>query len=108
MHKNWMSEAMIWVASALAAGAYPTGLRAQLVRDGNAASTQTTSSSQTAKPAPAPPSGKRRLSQEIQLTGDQLWTETGVTLQPGEHVVATATGTMHYADAADDASPSGL
>ena len=108
MHKNWMSEAMIWVASALAAGAYPADLRAQLVRDGNAASAPTTSSSQTPKPAPAPPSGKRRLSQEIQLTGDQLWAETGITVQPGEHVVATATGKMRYADAADDASPSVL
>jgi hypothetical protein len=108
MYKNWMRAAMIWVASALAAGACSSCLRAQLLRDGNAVQAQPTSSSQTATPAPTPPTGKRRLSQEIQLTGDQLWTETGITVQPGEHVVATATGKMHYADAADDASPAGL
>jgi hypothetical protein len=107
MHKNWMREVVILVASALAAGAYPSSLRAQLER-GNAAQAPAASSSQTATPASTPPSGKRRLSQEVQLTGDQLWTETGITVQPGEHVVATATGKMHYADSATDAGPEGL
>jgi LssY C-terminus len=107
MHKSWMRESLIWVASALAAGTCPACLRAQLVRSDNAAA-QSPSSSQTAAPAPTTPTGKRRLSQEIQLTGDQLWTETGITLQPGEHVVATVTGKMHYADSATDAGPEGL
>jgi hypothetical protein len=107
MHKSWMRESLIWVASALAAGACPACLRAQLVRSDTAAA-QSPSSSQTATPAPTTPTGKRRLSQEIQLSGDQLWTETGITVQPGEHVVATATGKMHYADSATDAGPEGL
>jgi LssY C-terminus len=107
MHKSWMRESLIWVASAMAAGTCPACLRAQLVRSDSAAA-QSPSSSQTATPAPTTPTGKRRLSQEIQLTGDQLWTETGITVQPGEHVVATATGKMHYADSAADAGPEGL
>jgi hypothetical protein len=99
---------MIWVASALSAGIFPGHLEAQLVRSDSAPQAQSATSSQTAAPAQTPPTGKRRLSQEIQLTGDQLWTETGITVQPGEHVVATATGKMHYADSPADAGPEGL
>ena len=99
---------MIWVASALSAGICPGCLMAQLVRSDSAPQAQSTTSSQTTSPAQTPPSGKRRLSQEVQLTGDQLWTETGITVQPGEHVVATATGEMHYADSPTDAGPEGL
>ena len=108
MHKNWMSRPVLWVASVLAAGVSPSCLHAQLHRQDTAPQAQPPASQQTAAPAQTPPAGKRRLSQEIQVTGDQLWAETGITLQPGEHVVATVTGKMHYADAADDAGPAGL
>jgi LssY-like putative type I secretion system component LssY len=103
-----MRQSVIWVASALSAGIFPGHLEAQLVRSDSAPQAQSATSSQTAAPAQTPPSGKRRLSQEIQVTGDQLWTETGITVQPGEHVVATATGKMHYADSPTDAGPEGL
>jgi hypothetical protein len=103
-----MRQSVIWVASALSAGIFPGHLEAQLVRSDSAPQAQSTTSSQTAAPAQTPPTGKRRLSQEIQLTGDQLWTETGITVQPGERVVATATGKMHYADSPTDAGPEGL
>jgi LssY C-terminus len=103
-----MRPSVFWVASALSAGISPGHLEAQLVRSDSAPQAQSTTSSQTAAPAQTPPTGKRRLSQEIQLTGDQLWTETGITIQPGEHVVATATGKMHYADSPTDAGPEGL
>jgi LssY C-terminus len=108
MHKNWMREAVVWVASGLATAACPSGGDAQLLRSDSAPQAQSSGSQQTAAPAATPPAGKRRLSQEVQLTGDQLWTETGITVQPGEHVVATVTGKVHYADAADDAGPAGL
>lgn len=52
--------------------------------------------------------GKMRVSQEVQLTGDQSWVDTGIDVQPGEHVVFTATGNMRYADAKDDNGPDGL
>jgi hypothetical protein len=108
MHENWMREAVIWVASALAAATCPSCVDAQLLRSDSAPQVQSSGSQQTAAPAAMPPAGKRRFSQEVQLTGDQLWTETGITVQPGEHVVATVTGKVHYADAADDAGPAGL
>ena len=40
--------------------------------------------------------------------GDSLWTDTGIDLQPGEHVVITAKGTVRYADAKSDNGPDGL
>jgi hypothetical protein len=108
MRNSWMREVVIWVASALAAGTCPARLKAQLIRGDSAPPPQSTAASRTATPAQTPPTGKRRLLQEIQITGDQLWTDTGITVQPGEHVVASVTGTMHYADAPDDAGPAGL
>src|SRR5271167_174642 len=54
------------------------------------------------------PSGKLRLSQEIQLTGDSSWADTGIDVQPGEHVVATATGSLRYADQQSDTTPAGI
>jgi hypothetical protein len=108
MHKTWMRQAVIWVASALAAGTCPAGLKAQLVRDDAAGQGQSAGSPQTTAPAAKSPAGKPKLSQEIQLTGDQLWTETGINVQPGEHVVAAVTGKVHYADSVDDAGPAGL
>jgi hypothetical protein len=52
--------------------------------------------------------GKMRVSQEVQLTGDQSWVDTGIDVQPGEHVVFTATGKMRYGDTKDDNGPDGL
>ncbi|HEY2545986.1 MAG TPA: LssY C-terminal domain-containing protein [Candidatus Acidoferrum sp.] len=54
------------------------------------------------------PSGKQRLSQEIQLTGDSSWVDTGIDVQAGEHVVATATGSLRYADQQTDTNPAGI
>jgi LssY C-terminus len=95
-----MKFSPLWAAGLIAAAIAPAPLPAQLVRD--------PSPSQAQQPTVQTPSGKRRVSQEFQITGDQLWTDTGVTVQPGEHVVATATGKMHYADSQEDAGPTGL
>ncbi len=98
MSKNSIKTNVLLTACVIAAGISPARLCAQLVRQDaapQAAAQQT-------------PAGKRRLSQEVQITGDQLWTETGISVQPGEHVVATTTGKMNYADSQDDAGPEGL
>src|ERR1700758_4883241 len=54
------------------------------------------------------PTGKRRLSKDFTLKGDSIWTDTGIDLNPGEHVVVTAKGTLRYADAKEDNGPEGL
>src|SRR5258707_13900037 len=52
--------------------------------------------------------GKKRLSQEVQLTGNESWIDTGIDVQAGEHVLVTASGKLRYADAKDDNGPDGL
>src|SRR5246127_539403 len=84
-----------WSAALALLVAAPHRLIAQLVRQ------------DTPSPA-APPLGKQRTSQEVQITGDQLWSDTGIDLQPGEHIVVTATGKLRYADAKEDNGPDGI
>ncbi len=84
----------------LASSAEP--LRAQLVRQ------DTSPPGQSAETRKQPPSGKRRISQEVQITGDQSWADTGINVQPGEHIVITATGKLRYADAKEDNGSDGI
>jgi len=86
------------ICSTLAA--CPTRLVAQLVR-------QDKSTAATHNPD-ADPSTKRRISQEIQITGEQCWTATGIEVKPGEHIVVSAKGTLRYADAKEDNGPDGI
>jgi hypothetical protein len=48
---------------------------------------------QTQAPAQAPPTSK-----ELEVTGNQPWTDTGVDLQTGQTVTITATGKLQYMD----------
>ena len=66
---------------------------------GNFAAQESKATSQT---------GALRVSQEVQLTGDQTWVDTGLDVQPGEHVIATASGTLRYADEQADTTPAGI
>ena len=80
---------------------------AQLVRAGATAPGQQTATAQNnAKTQTS--LGKKRVSQEIQLTGDASSMETGIDVEPGEHVVITATGKLRYSDANEDNGPDGL
>lgn len=94
----------------LAAAVVCSPLSAQFVRGNSASSAQPSQPKQSAQsPASAQTlSGKHRVSQEIQLTGDSSWTDTGIAVQAGEHVVITASGKLRYADAKADNTPDGL
>ena len=56
----------------------------------------------------AAPSTKQILSKSFTLEGGKVWTDTGITLEPGQRVVFTAEGTLHYSDAKADNGPEGL
>ncbi len=86
------------ICAALAA--CPARLTAQFVRQDNPAAATRNSE--------ANPSGKRRISQEIQITGEQSWTATGIDVKPGEHIVVIAKGTLRYADAKEENGPDGI
>lgn len=75
---------------------------AQLVREAPASQTAVKQNNSKAL------SGKKRISQEIQITGDQAWVDSDIDVQPGEHVVVTATGKLRYSDAKEDNGPDGL
>ena len=92
---------------ALAAATFSSSLRAQLVREDTAPRSPLTASQETS-PVNKGPAGKLRLSQEIQITGEQSWFDSGIDVQAGEHVLITATGTLRYADAKADNGPEGL
>jgi len=106
MHKIFMRKFAQIAVLLLAAGVLPPRLAAQLVPDPSPPSAQPKSSAQTSSSTQTP-SGKRRLSQEIQLSGDQLWSDTSIDVQAGERVVVTATGNLRYSDAPDDNGPEG-
>jgi hypothetical protein len=85
----------------------PLSMRAQLVRENTSPTTRQATSQETNAAAQAS-SGKKRVSQEIQLTGEESWLDSGIDIQAGERVVITATGKLRYADAKEDNGPEGL
>ena len=108
MRNNWMRIVRLWTFCFVAASIYNQPLLCiQLLRQDTPAQAQ----SGAPKPAPSPvpaPTGKRRVSQEFQITGDQVWVDTSIVVQAGEHIVATANGKLRYADAKEENGPEGL
>jgi len=86
--------------------ACPSGPQAQLVQESAVPSPQATPQA-PANPSPIP-TGKKRLSQELQLTGEESWIDAGIDVQAGERVLITASGKLRYADAKADNGPAGL
>jgi hypothetical protein len=82
-------------------------MHAQLVREGSPAKAQQAATESNSSKA-QPPAGKKRISQEVQITGEQSCVDTGIDVQPGEHLLITATGKLHYDDAKEDNGPDGL
>ncbi|PYU72076.1 MAG: hypothetical protein DMG49_08270 [Acidobacteria bacterium] len=99
-----------FLVCSLVAAAFPHALRAQLLRENAAPPPQQIPVKQKVQnPSSVPtPQGKKRLSQEVQLTGEETWIDTGIDIEAGEHVLITATGRVRYSDAKDDNGPDGL
>jgi LssY C-terminus len=88
----------------------PASLAAQLVREDAALPAKNVSARSSAQDATtgSAPSGTPRLSQEVQLTGDSSWVDTGIDMQAGEKLAASAKGTLRYADQQNDTVPAGM
>jgi hypothetical protein len=54
------------------------------------------------------PSNEELLSKSFNLEGSKVWTDTGISLEPGQRVIFTADGTLRYSDAKADNGPEGL
>ena len=53
-------------------------------------------------------STKEVISKNFTLQGSKVWTDTGITLEPGQRVVFSAEGKLRYSDAKTDNGPEGL
>jgi hypothetical protein len=116
--KGWLTfmphtlrnKLLLLLGFSLSGAVLPSALQAQLVRETTAPPPQQPAPNQVSQNSSSAqtPSGKRRLSQEVQLTGDETWVDTGIDVQAGEHVLIIATGKLRYPDAKDDNSPDGL
>ena len=60
------------------------------------------------KSSASTPSTKQLLSKSFTLEGSKVWTNTAISLEPGQHVAVTAEGKLRYADAKADTGPGGL
>ena len=72
---------------------------------------QTSSTAGTAAPQAASnsaPSANPILSKSLTLEGGKIWTDTGISLEPGQRIVITAEGNLRYADAKIGNGPDGL
>ncbi|GAC1619275.1 MAG: hypothetical protein PVS2B2_12440 [Candidatus Acidiferrum sp.] len=96
------------LAAAALAGIFSAPATAQLVPDNTAIPAAQAAGKQDTSATAQIPSGKRRVSEEVQITGDQMWSDTAIDVQPGEHIVITATGKLRYSDAKEDNGPDGL
>ena len=87
---------------------------AQLVGDEGAPKPQDSTNTNNAKATPpqtATPStnaGKIIQTKSFTLNGAEVWTDTGIILQPGQRIVVTAQGSLRYTDAKTDNGPEGL
>jgi LssY C-terminus len=54
------------------------------------------------------PSAKQIQSKTFTLEGAKIWTDTGISLEPGQRVTFTSEGTLRYSDAKADNGPEGL
>jgi hypothetical protein len=95
-------------AFVLAASLAPSRLSSQLVRQDAAPAAQQSINKDGSQDSPSAPTGKLRVSQEVQLTGDDTWIDTGIDIQAGERVVITAAGKLRFADQKTDNGPEGL
>src|SRR2546425_7069350 len=91
---------LLTLGFAFVAAVLPGLAGAQLVREATPARQDSSK--------PVAPSGKMRISQEVQVTGEESWVDTSIDVQPGEHVVVTATGKLRFGDAKEDNGPNGL
>jgi len=110
MIRPLMAKMQLILGLSLVAAVCPPALGAQLVREKTAPPQQKVLPKldrQNSSSAQTPP-GKKRLSQEVQLTGEESWIDTTIDIQAGERLLITATGTLRYSDAKEDNGTDGL
>ena len=88
----------------------PIALSAQLIgEDRIAPTTQSAPPAEKSPPNPSPTAtGTRITSKQFTLAGGKTWTDTGLTLEPGQRIVVSAEGELRYSDAKAYNGPEGM
>ena len=82
---------------------------AQLAGNDNSPKQQLATASDAKAPAAKSASpGALLQTKNFSLDGGKVWTDTGITLEPGQRIVVTADGSLRYSDAKADNGPEGL
>jgi len=84
---------------------------AQLVGENSATKPQAVANANDSKAQPSNGSAKPGSlieTKDFTLDGEKVWTDTGISLEPGQRIVVTAEGSLRYSDAKDDNGPDGL
>lgn len=103
-----LQTARVAIAAAAFLLLWCSSSHAQLVGDqGPPPVAAQTDAAKTQSPAMQQPPGKKRLSKDFSLNGDSHWTDTNIDVQPGEHILITASGNLRYADAKAENGPEG-
>src|SRR5271163_3531764 len=100
--------ALTATALTLTVSIFPSHLSSLLVRSAGAPAAQQSTNDVSSQSSLSAPTGKLRVSQEVQLTGDDTWIDTGIDIHAGERVLITATGKLRFADQKSDNGPEGL
>src|SRR5437016_2194887 len=109
MIRRLMAKMQFILGLFLVTAVHSHALWAQLVRENTAPQPQVSARPDWQNSASAQtPTGKKRLFQEVQFTGEEFRIDTSMDILAGEHVLITATGKLRYADAKDDNGPDGL
>ena len=85
--------------------------KAQLAGEDNAAKPQELTNTGETKAQPNKNSAKPGTllqTKSFTLEGDNVWLDTGISLQPGQRIVVSAKGSLRYSDAKEDNGPDGL
>src|SRR5207248_9002802 len=109
MIRRLMAKMQFILGLFLVTAVHAHALRAQLVRENTAPQPQVSAKPDWQNSASAQtPKGKKRLLQEVHLTGEDSWIDTSMETQAGELVPITAIRQLRYADAQSDIGPAGL
>ena len=116
MARKLISAAALYSAALAMCLFSATGVSAQLVGDEGAPKPQELANAAEAKPgSQAAPStttpassGTVIQTKSFTLAGSSVWTDTGISLKPGQHITIAAQGSLRYSDAKADNGPEGL
>lgn len=112
MNRKFRTAVLVGSSVFLSSGLTPIQMLAQLVGEDRVTSpAQPNSPGDQTVTSPAQTmaqSGSRLFSKAFTLAGSSIWTDTGITVEPGQRIVVSAEGKLRYSDAKTENRPKGF